>query len=118
MIFENKARLAIYPIILTPVIMFLMILSLEEVEHIAALARLELTDEEKERYRQQLSDILDYAKRLQAIDTTGIPPTSSVLPARSVLRTDRTNPGLSADELMRNAPRIAQNQFRVPPVLE
>ncbi len=95
-----------------------MSLSLAEVEHIAQLARLELTGEEKERYRQQLSAILEYAARLQAIDTSHIPPTSSVLPPRSVLRPDVAAPGLSVDDLLRNAPRPEQQQFRVPPVME
>jgi aspartyl-tRNA(Asn)/glutamyl-tRNA(Gln) amidotransferase subunit C len=93
-------------------------LTLEEVEHIAELARLQLTEAEKSRYREQLSDILDYAARLQALDTSGIPPTSSVLPERSVLRSDESRPGLSLDELLRNAPAVDKNQFRVPPVLD
>ncbi len=95
-----------------------MSLTLEEVEHIASLARLELTAEEKERYRQQLSAILDYARRLQEVDTTGIPPTSSVLPARSRLREDRVEPSLTPAELLRNAPHAEKDQFRVPPVIE
>jgi aspartyl-tRNA(Asn)/glutamyl-tRNA(Gln) amidotransferase subunit C len=95
-----------------------MTLTLEEVEHIAELARLALTEEEKARYREQLSDILDYAARLQTLDTTNIPPTSSVLPARSVLRPDRPRPGLSPQDLLRNAPQTEQGQFRVPPILE
>lgn len=93
-------------------------LSLEEVQHIAELARLELTSEEKERYQQQLSAILEYAARLQQLDTTGIAPTASVLPPRSVLRVDEVKPGLSTDAALRNAPDVAQSQFRVPPVLE
>lgn len=95
-----------------------MSLTKEEVEHIAELARLELTEEEKLRYREQLSAILDYAARLQAIDTSQIPPTSSVLPGHSRLRPDVSAPGLSLDEVLRNAPRAEDNQFRVPPVLE
>ena len=95
-----------------------MTLTLEEVEHIANLARLALTDEEKARYREQLSNILDYAARLQALDTANIPPTSTVLPARSVLRPDRIRPCLTPQELLRNAPQAEQDQFRVPPVLE
>lgn len=93
-------------------------ITLEEVEHIAELARLALTEEEKARYREQLSDILDYAARLQELDTADIPPTSSVLPGRSVLRPDRPRPGLSPQDLLRNAPQAEQGQFRVPPVLE
>ncbi|HWQ45405.1 MAG TPA: Asp-tRNA(Asn)/Glu-tRNA(Gln) amidotransferase subunit GatC [Longilinea sp.] len=93
-----------------------MSLTLEEVEHIATLARLELSLEEKERYRQQLSAILDYARRLQELDTEGIPPTASVLPPRSVLREDVARPGLSPSEVIKNAPRAEDDQFRVPPV--
>jgi aspartyl-tRNA(Asn)/glutamyl-tRNA(Gln) amidotransferase subunit C len=93
-------------------------LTLKEVEHIADLARLELTDEEKARYREQLSAILDYVAQLRELDTTGIPPTSSVLPPRSALREDEPRPGLSLEELLRNAPDTEAGQFRVPPVLE
>lgn len=93
-------------------------LTLEEVEHIAELARLKLSEAEKSRYREQLSDILDYAARLQALDTSGIPPTSSVLPERSVLRPDEPRPGLSTHDLLKNAPAVDKNQFRVPPVLD
>jgi aspartyl-tRNA(Asn)/glutamyl-tRNA(Gln) amidotransferase subunit C len=95
-----------------------MTLTLEEVEHIAHLARLRLTPQEKERYRQQLSAILDYAARLQALDTSGIPPTASVLPPRSMLRPDQPRPGLTLEEVLGNAPDVEADQFRVPPVLE
>jgi len=95
-----------------------MSLSPSEVEHIAALARLELTPEEKDLYCSQLSAILDYAARLQELDTSGIAPTSSVIPTRSVLRDDEPGPGLSPSELLQNAPRSDQDQFRVPPVLD
>ncbi|MGB9801044.1 MAG: Asp-tRNA(Asn)/Glu-tRNA(Gln) amidotransferase subunit GatC [Thermanaerothrix sp.] len=95
-----------------------MSLSREQVEHIAHLARLELTEDELERYRQQLSAILDYAARLQTLDTNGIPPTASVLPPRSVLRPDEPRAGLSREALLRNAPQVENGQFRVPPVLE
>ena len=93
-------------------------LTLTEVEHIAELARLELSAGEKEQYRQQLSAILDYAARLQELDTSGIPPTSSVLPSRSVLRDDLPGESLSVDEVLANAPLKKNQQFRVPPVLE
>lgn len=95
-----------------------MTLTREEVLHIAALARLELSDDEVERYRQQLSDILDYAARLQSLDTSHIPPTSSVLPARQVLRPDEPTPGLPRQTLLDGAPRVDDGQFRVPPVLD
>jgi aspartyl-tRNA(Asn)/glutamyl-tRNA(Gln) amidotransferase subunit C len=95
-----------------------MSLTRQEVDHIAELARLELSEEELNRFREQLSAILDYAARLQDLDTSGIPPTSSVLPARSVLREDEPRPGLSLQDLLMNAPESQDNQFRVPPVLE
>jgi aspartyl-tRNA(Asn)/glutamyl-tRNA(Gln) amidotransferase subunit C len=95
-----------------------MTLTLEEVEHIANLARLRLTEEEKNRFRQQLSAILEYAASLQALDTSSIPPTSSVLPARSRLRPDEPRPGLPREALLSNAPDVENGQFRVPPVLE
>lgn len=95
-----------------------MTLSLEEVEHIANLARLEITPAEKELYQQQLSAILNYAARLQTLDVSGIPPTASVLPSRSALRPDEPRPGLSLADLLANAPQAEKDQFRVPPVLE
>ncbi len=93
-------------------------LTLDEVEHIASLARLKLTAAEKAHYCEQLSAILDYAARLQTLDTSGIPPTASVLPPRSVLRPDVVQNGLDTAELLQNAPEIDASQFRVPPVLE
>ncbi len=95
-----------------------MTLSIAEVEHIANLARMDLTDDEKARFRQQLSAILDYIAELQTLDTRDIPPTSSVLPGRSVLRADEPRPGLDLEALLCNAPQVEDDQFRVPPVLE
>lgn len=95
-----------------------MSLTKEEVEHIAELARLELTEAEILRYREQLSAILDYAARLQTIDTSQISPTSSVLSRRSPLRPDVPVSGLSLEEALRNAPHAEDDQFCVPPVME
>ena len=98
-----------------------MSLTLSEVEHIAELARLELTDEEKQRFRQQLSEILEYAARLQSIDTSALSLPSAVTPAapgRSVLRSDVPGPSLELKEVLANAPQAEGGQFRVPPVLE
>lgn len=93
-------------------------LTIEEVEHIAELARLRLTDTEKVLYRQQLSEILDHFARLRSLDTAEIPPTSSVLPAESNLRMDEPYPSLEQKELLDNAPETEAGQFRVPPVLD
>ena len=95
-----------------------MALSLEEIDHIASLARLELTAEEKEHFREQLSAILEHAARLQALDTTNIPPTSSVLPPHTTLRADEPSQGLTPQQALSNAPDTRNGQFRVPPVLE
>lgn len=93
-------------------------LTTEEVEYIANLARLEINPEEKEVYREQLSAILDYVARLGDLDTSQIPPTSSVLVLENVLRADQSRPGLGQDVLMRSAPEEDNGQFRVPPILE
>ncbi|HEY9089880.1 MAG TPA: Asp-tRNA(Asn)/Glu-tRNA(Gln) amidotransferase subunit GatC [Anaerolineaceae bacterium] len=95
-----------------------MTLTRKEVEHIAALARLELTAAEVERYSRQLSDILEYAERLQQVDTSHVPPTASVLPAALRLREDTPRPGLSIETLLSTAPQTDSGQFRVPPVLD
>jgi aspartyl-tRNA(Asn)/glutamyl-tRNA(Gln) amidotransferase subunit C len=88
------------------------------VEHIAELAKLQLTDEEIERYAGQLSDILAYAERLQALDTDAIPPTASVLPLRNVLRADGVQPSLPRDAALANAAEAESGQFRVDAVLD
>lgn len=93
-------------------------LSRKEVEHIARLARLDLTEEEKTRYQEQLSAILEYAQSLQAVETGEIEPTSSVLPPRSVLRADEPGAVFSTEALFANAPETENNQFKVPPVFE
>jgi aspartyl-tRNA(Asn)/glutamyl-tRNA(Gln) amidotransferase subunit C len=93
-------------------------LTIAEVEHIAALARLDLSEEEKARFRGQLSAILDYFAQLQDLDTGDIPPTFGGMPESSRLREDEPRPGLPLDDLLSNAPRVEQEQFRVPPILE
>lgn len=95
-----------------------MSLSLEEVEHIATLARLRLTEAEKERYRQQLSAVLDYMAKLKQVDTAHIEPTATVLPLHTVLRPDEVTPSLPREELLANAPAAEAGMFRVPPVLD
>ena len=94
-----------------------MSLTLAEVEHIAQLARLELSDAEKARYREQLSEILEYAARLQAVETGEIAPTSTMLAERSRLRPDVAASGLETNVLLRNAPHTVDDQFKVPPVM-
>ena len=95
-----------------------MSLTLKEVEHIALLARLDLSAEEKQLYQQQLSDILDYVAQLQKLDTGDISMTSSALPPGSRLRADMPIEGLSTERALENAPDSEADQFKVPPVLE
>ncbi len=97
-----------------------MSLTLEEVRHIAELARLRLTEEELHKYREQLSAILDYAARLNEVDTSAIEPTATVLPLRSVLRPDQARPSMPRETLLENAPDTdpAGGMFKVRPVLE
>ena len=95
-----------------------MSLSKQEVEHIARLARLELSDEQKELYREQLSAILDYIAKLRELDTKDVLPTAGGGLAQMILRTDESHPGLTTRELLKNAPRTEDDQFKIPPVFE
>ncbi len=95
-----------------------MSLSKHEVEHIADLARLDLSEEEKDRYREQLSAILDYARRLKELDTAGIQPTSSLLEAGNVLRPDQPRPSLPPESVLSNAPQVQDGQFKVPRIFD
>ncbi len=93
-------------------------LTIQEVEHIAELAKLQLTEEEKALYREQLSAILDYANKLQSVDTTDIPQTSTVLSLANVMREDEPAPSLSQEVALSNASKTEDGFFRVPAVLE
>lgn len=95
-----------------------MALTLDEVRHIAALARLALESEELERYAGQLSAVLEYASRLTKIDTSEIAPTASVLPMQAPLRPDIVRPSPPRELMLSNAPEQERGLFRVPPVLE
>ena len=95
-----------------------MTLSIEEVEHIAELAKLDLSAAEKKLYADQLSAILDYAARLQQIDTSDIPPTASVLPVDTVLRPDEAQPSLPREDLLANAAGKEDGMFKVDVILE
>lgn len=95
-----------------------MSLTLEEVEHIAALARLELSEAEKIRYRVQLSAILEHVAQLQKLDTASILPTSGVFSAEKSLREDTPHPGLPIVTLLGTAAQKERSQFKIPPVFE
>ncbi len=90
----------------------------EEVDHVALLARLKLTAQERERFTTQLNSILDHFEQLQQIDTTGVPPMSHAVPMSNVFREDEPAPSLSPEEALSNAPDQARDCFRVPRVIE
>lgn len=93
-------------------------LSRVEVEHIAELAKLSLTGEEKEKFRAQLSAILDYAEILQCLDTEAIPPTATVLPLRNVMAADEVRPSFPREDILANAPQAEDGCFKVQAILE
>jgi len=95
-----------------------MSLTRAEVQHIAELAKLQLTEAEEALYQEQLSDILNYMQRLNTLDTAAIPPTASVLPLRSIMRDDVSRPSLPVDEILANAPARAGDSFEVRVILE
>jgi aspartyl-tRNA(Asn)/glutamyl-tRNA(Gln) amidotransferase subunit C len=93
-------------------------LTLEEVEHVAVLARLGLTDDEKELYRQQLGSILGYVAQLDELDTDSIPGDAVVTPIADVMAEDEPRPSLDPQDVLANAPAEEAGHFRVPAVLD
>jgi aspartyl-tRNA(Asn)/glutamyl-tRNA(Gln) amidotransferase subunit C len=89
-----------------------------DVEHVAKLARLGLTEEEKKLFGQQLSAILDYADNLKKIDTNNIPPTSHAVALKNVYRPDQVVPCPNVEDILANAPDEANHMFRVPRIIE
>lgn len=97
-----------------------MSLTRAQVTHIAELAKLTLTAQEIERMTQQLSAILEYAERLNELDTDAIAPTASVIPNQNVMRSDVVTPSLTHEQVMQNAPDTDANRefLRVRAILE
>ena len=95
-----------------------MAISREQVEHVAHLARLGLSDDETNRLQQQLSQILGHMQMIDQLDTSAIPPTAQVIPLSSVMREDQVRPSRPVEEILKNAPRREGPFFKVPPVLE
>ncbi len=90
----------------------------ETVRHVALLARLELSDEEIDRFAHELGDILDYVAKLDELDTSEVPPTSHSLPLANVMRDDVVRPSLSQEEALANAPEAEDGCFKVPQVIQ
>ena len=93
-------------------------ISRDDVEHVARLARLALTEPEKERMREQLDAILTYIDKLRALDVEGVEPTSHAVPLVNVMRDDEVTPCLAREEAAANAPDPFGEFFRVPRILE
>ncbi len=92
-------------------------ISRDDVAHVARLARLDLVDEELDRFTDQLGAVLDHAADVAALDTAGVPPTAHPLPLRNVLRDDIPRPGVDREEVLSQAPAAEEGRFRVPPIL-
>jgi aspartyl-tRNA(Asn)/glutamyl-tRNA(Gln) amidotransferase subunit C len=89
-----------------------------DIEHVARLARLALTDDEKERLRAQLGQILEHAATVGEVAADDVPPTATPIPRANVFRDDEPEPSLPVDEALRNAPDRDGERFRVPRIVE
>jgi len=94
-----------------------MALTIKEVEHVAQLARLNLTEEEKIKFADQLSTILNYADTLKAIPTEDIEPLTHILPICNVFREDQAKPSMDREEILANAPLAEDFQYKVPKIM-
>lgn len=90
----------------------------EEVEHLARLARLQLSDDEIDHYAGQLDVILQSVARVSEVAAADIPPTSHPIPMVNVFREDTTAPGLARDDVAAGAPAWEDDRFRVPRILD
>jgi len=90
----------------------------EQIQHIAVLSRLNLSEEEKDLFGSQLSSILDYMDQLNGLDTRETEPTSHVLSLSNVMRDDILTSSLPGEEALKNAPSHSQNFYRVPRIIE
>ncbi len=94
-----------------------MAVTIQDVEHVASLARLRFSDGEKETLRVQLNRILEYMEQLNRLDTTSVEPLSRVVEVSNVFREDRPAPGVSRNEALQNAPARTGEFFKVPKVI-
>ena len=92
-------------------------ITMKDVEYVANLAKLELSEEEKKRFQKELDNIIKYIDQLNELDTENVPITSHVTLLQNVLREDKILPSLSPDEALANAPEKKDGFFRVPRVI-
>ncbi|TCS95862.1 aspartyl/glutamyl-tRNA(Asn/Gln) amidotransferase subunit C [Hazenella coriacea] len=95
-----------------------MTISKEQVEKVASLARLTLTEEEADQYTVQLNNILQFAEKLNELDTDQVEPTSHAYPMVNVMREDEVRPSISREKALLNAPEQQDGLFKVPAVFE
>lgn len=91
-------------------------ITIKDVEHVAKLARLELTEEEKEKFTKQLGDVLKYVEQMNEVDTTDVKPMAHAFDFVNVMREDEAVHEISKEELMKNAPDEENGFFRVPKI--
>lgn len=94
-----------------------MTITIQDVEYVALLSRLELSEDEKKQYAKELSAIFDYVEQLSEVDVTGVPPTAHPLPLKNVYREDIVLPGLTNEEVLANAPEKEGGCFVVPRIV-
>jgi len=92
-------------------------LTRQDVAHVANLARLHLSEEELDRYTEQLSEVLDHAADVASLDLQGVAPTAHAMAVTNVLRTDEPHPCLDREEVLVQAPSVEDHRFRVPRIL-
>jgi aspartyl-tRNA(Asn)/glutamyl-tRNA(Gln) amidotransferase subunit C len=92
-------------------------LSKKEVEHVAWLAHIELSEQEKTLFTEQFNGILDYFKKIDEVDTEDVEPTYHVLDINNVFRKDKTEPSLPAEKVLENAPKKEKKFFKAPRIV-
>ena len=94
-----------------------MSVTIKDVEHIAQLANLEFTEEQKQKFLLQFNDILKYMEQLNSVDTTNVEPLSHVIELKNVFRVDAVKPSTPTEEALKNAPKKNDGYFKVPKVI-
>lgn len=93
-------------------------ITIQEVEHVANLARLTFDEKEKEKLAEHLAEILDYIEQLKELDTENVEPMSHAIPVKNVVRPDVVKPSLTRDDALANAPSNVDGLFEVPKIIE
>ncbi len=91
-------------------------ITIKDVEHVAKLARLKLTEDEKVMFTKQLDDVIKYVEQMNEVDTTGVEPMSHAIPLTNVMREDVVVYNNTKEELMQNAPEEEDGFFKVPKI--